>query len=182
MYNRYNIVYTSIYIDISTMTQDVLCTFMYCIVKKRKKHALKQGISACLFPGIRKLLFHTPHSQVQDLCTLEVQSRLVQQRFLSKSEGTARFEVFYCHPDGSLQRQWDQNNSPKGEMHMLILNMTAKEVNNANSTSRASTRCIKIIHSMHDIIRNLKVPETAKIGQDEAETCLGPQIEAPALD
>jgi len=95
---------------------------------------------------------------------------LCSKGFSLESEGTARFEVFYCHPDGSLQWQWDENNSPKGEMHMLILNMTAKEVNNANSTS-----------SMHDIIRNLKVPERPKSARMR-QTCLGPQIEAPALD
>ena len=66
--------------DISTMTQEVLCTFMYCIVKRKtcsKTRHLSLPVS-----WNQKVAF--PHSQVQDLCTLEVQPRLVQQRFLSR--------------------------------------------------------------------------------------------------
>lgn len=141
------------------------CYVHLCTVLLKEKHVLKQGISPCLFPGIRKLLFHTPKSRT---CAHLKSSRVLCSKVFSlESEGTARFEVFYCHPDGSLQWQWDENNSPKGEMHMLILNMTAKEVNNANSTSSQHT-----IHQ-HNTLHAWHHPKSessrkAKIGQDEA--------------
>lgn len=139
--------------DISTMTQEVLCTFMYCIVKRKtcsKTRHLSLPVS-----WNQKVAF--PHSQVQDLCTLEVQPRLVQQRFLSRKWRDCSFWSLLLSSWWQLAMAMGRKQQPQGwDAHA-----------DTEYDSKGSEQCkFDKLHAWHH--PKSESSRKAKIGQDEA--------------